>query len=205
MRALVVYATREGQTRKIADHVAATMRARGLAVDVIDAARPPSDLDVERYRVAVLAASLHLGHYEREMTAFARAHRHALEQIPTAFLSVSLSEATVEDPSRPQLERAEAAKAIRRTIDQFVDQAGLKPNWVMPVAGALPYSAYGWLTRLVMRGISKKAGGPTDMTHDYEMTDWTSLDRFVEEIVQVDRAPGARTPGAERASFPSRS
>lgn len=64
---LVVYATREGHTRRIAEHVAATMRARGDLVDVVDAAHLPPGLDISRYGAVVLAASLHLGKHEREM------------------------------------------------------------------------------------------------------------------------------------------
>jgi menaquinone-dependent protoporphyrinogen oxidase len=183
-RALVVYATREGHTRKIADHVAVTMRARGREVDVIDAAAPPPALSLARYRLVVLAASLHMGKHEREMIAFARSHHGDLARVPTALLSVSLSEATVEDPTRPQTARAEAAKAIKSTIDRFLGETELHPTWIVPIAGALPYSAYGWVTRLVMRHISKMEGGPTDTSRDYEMTDWVSLDKFVDGMLE---------------------
>ncbi len=189
-RTLVVYATREGHTRKVADHVAATMRARNHGVDVIDAAAPPPDLDLARYQLVVLAASIHMGKYEREMIAFAKGHHGELERVPTAFLSVSLAEATVEDETRPQTARTEARKAIKTMIDGFLGQTELRPKWIVPVAGALPYSAYGWVTRLVMRHISKMEGGPTDTSRDYEMTDWVSLDKFVDALVQ-SLAPAA--------------
>jgi menaquinone-dependent protoporphyrinogen oxidase len=193
-RALIVYATREGHTRKIADHVAATMRARGREVDVIDAAAPPPDLDLARYQLVILATSLHMGKHEREMIAFAKDHHGELEPIPTALLSVSLAEATVEDRTRPQTARTEAEKAIKATIDRFLAETELHPTWIMPVAGALPYSAYGWVTRLVMRHISKMEGGPTDTSHDYEMTDWVSLDAFVEELIQRGPSSPHSTP-----------
>ena len=190
-RALIVYATREGHTRKVADHVAATMRARGVEVDVIDAAAPPPDLDLARHQLVVLAASLHMGQYEREMIAFAKGHHGELDRLPTAFLSVSLTEATVQDETRPQAARTEAGKALKATIDRFLHQAELQPRSIVPVAGALPYSAYGWVTRLVMRHISKVEGGPIDTSRDYEMTDWVSLDKFVDGLVQ------SLTPEAE--------
>lgn len=181
---LIVYATREGHTRKVAEHVAAAMRAPDREVDVLDAAGAPPDLDVARYELVVLAASLHMGKYEREMIAFAKRHHGELERVPTAFLSVSLAEATVEDETRPPIARAEAAKAIKATIDRFLDETEFRPRWIVPVAGALPYSAYGWVTRLVMRHISKMEGGPTDTSCDYEMTHWSSLDKFVDSLVQ---------------------
>ena len=54
---LVAYATREGQTRKIAEHVAAALRARNFEVDVVDVG---SDEPVELpfYGAAILLASL---------------------------------------------------------------------------------------------------------------------------------------------------
>jgi menaquinone-dependent protoporphyrinogen oxidase len=50
---------------------------------------------------------------------------------------------------------------------------------VLPVAGALVYSKYSFFTKLIMKTISRRAGGPTDTSRDYEFTDWVALDRFV--------------------------
>ena len=112
-RVLIVYATREGHTRKVADHIAATIRARDREVDAIDAAALPPDLDLARYQLVVLAASLHMGKYEREIIAFAKGHHGELDCVPTAFLSVSLAEATIEDETRPQDVRIEAGRALK--------------------------------------------------------------------------------------------
>jgi menaquinone-dependent protoporphyrinogen oxidase len=196
---LIVYATREGHTRKVADHVAAALRARDREVDVLAAAAPPPDLNLARYPCVVLAASLHMGKYEREMIAFAKRHHGELDRVPTAFLSVSLAEATVEDGTRPETARSEAGNALKATVDRFLEQTEIHPRWIVPVAGALPYSAYGWVTRLVMRHISKMEGGPTDTSRDYEMTDWISLDKFVDGLVESleQAAEGAlREPNA---------
>ncbi len=38
-----------------------------------------------------------------------------------------------------------------------------------------------------MKRISKAEGGPTDTSHDYEMTDWVKLDRFADEIAATLR------------------
>ena len=111
------------------------MRARDCEVDVIDAAAARPYLDLARYQCVVLAASLHMGKYEREMVAFAKGHCGELDRLPTAFLSVSLAEATVRDETRPQTERTEAGNALKATIDRFLDQAEIHPRWIVPVAG----------------------------------------------------------------------
>jgi menaquinone-dependent protoporphyrinogen oxidase len=181
-RVLVAYATREGQTQKVADHVAATLRARGLDVDVVNVKTPPPTLDVASYAHVILAASLHVGTHEREMVDFARANRTTLDSLPTSLLSLSMSEAGAEDATRTDEQRKKAASNVKETIDRFLQDTGLHPGRVMPVAGALKYLEYGWLIRFVMKRISKAEGGPTDTSRDYEMTDWVALDRFGEEV-----------------------
>lgn len=193
---LVVYATREGHTRRIAEHVAATIRARGEEVDVVDAANLPPGLDVSRYRGVVLAASLHIGKHEREMVDFVKANRAALERIQSAFLSVSLTEAGVEDRTAPFELRAKAAEDVKRVVDAFLHETGLHPSRVWPVAGALMYREYGVIKRFVMKLIAKRTGGDTDTSRDHDLTDWEALDGFVAAMAREMEA------GASGASIP---
>lgn len=193
---LLVYATREGQTRRIAEHIAATLRARSLDVQLVDAAQPPEALDLSIYQAVVLAASVHMGKHEREMVRFVRQHKQALEQLPTAFLSTSLTEAGVEDETRSAADREKARAAIEQVIEDFFTQTGFRPTTHKAIAGALLYTQYNWLVRLVMKRISKAEGGSTDTSRDHEYTDWLDLDRFVERLVSKDfwQEPAAVTP-----------
>jgi menaquinone-dependent protoporphyrinogen oxidase len=181
-RVLVAYATREGQTQKIAEHVAATLRGRGVEADVIDVetAEPPPH--VAQFDHVVLAGSLHLGKHEAELTRFAKTNAEALARVGASFLSVSMSEAGAEDPARTVEQRAKAVANVKEAIARFLADTGLRPENVMPVAGALKYREYGWLIRFVMKRISQAEGGPTDTSRDYEMTDWVALERFAEHI-----------------------
>jgi menaquinone-dependent protoporphyrinogen oxidase len=180
---LVLYATREGQTRKIAEYVARVMRSRGDVVDVVDAAALPAGFDLGAYAGVVLAASVHVGKHEREAVDFVKTHREALDRLPTAFLSVSLSEATVENATAPSEKRAQASADVKRLVDAFCADTGLHPERVWPVAGALVFSAYGPLKRFVMRLIARRAG-EKDLEHDHEYTDWRGLDRFVASLAE---------------------
>lgn len=201
---LVAFATREGQTRKIAEHVAATIRARGDQADLLDLGSGARvDLDPAGYAAIVLAASVHLGKHEREMVDFVKTHHDALEHLPTAFLSVSLSEAGVEDTTATFEARSKAAVDVKRMIDDFCHQTGFHPSRVWPVAGALMYSEYGALVRFVMRRIAKHAGQSTDTTHDHEYTDWKGLHRFVDALMmeledEDDDRPRDRRQGVAR-------
>jgi menaquinone-dependent protoporphyrinogen oxidase len=110
---IVLYATREGHTRRIAERVAATIFARGYAAEVHDVGALPASFDVYRYRGAVIAASIHGGEHEREMIEFVKRHRDALENVSAAFLSVSLSEAAAEAADGPEASREKAEGKVR--------------------------------------------------------------------------------------------
>ncbi len=176
---LIVYATQEGHTGSIARHVAEVLVADGFSPRVIHASEPISDVEVTGSAAVILAASVHAGAHEPEMEAFVRRHMRELAGSHTAFISVSLTEATVEDPTRPDQERAEATREVERTMERFFDATGWRPDQVSPTAGALLYSRYGWVKRLMMSRIARQAGRDADTSHDYVYTDWDALDRFV--------------------------
>ncbi|MGA2711568.1 MAG: flavodoxin domain-containing protein [Bryobacteraceae bacterium] len=180
---LVIYATREGHTRHIAEHLAAALNAHQRSCDLVDAAHVPEEFSVTKYCGAIVSASLHGGKHETEMVKFVKRHLAELQQIPTVFLSVSLSEVTAEDEKASPEKRAEAQADVKRTIESFLAETGWQPSHIAAVGGALMYSRYNFAIRFVMKLIARKAGAPVDTTRDYEFTDWTKLDRLVDEFI----------------------
>jgi menaquinone-dependent protoporphyrinogen oxidase len=183
MRAAVFYATREGQARRVAERVAADLRAQHNEVDVFDVKALPPRLDWTLYQSACVVASVHGGHHEREMVRFATMNRGELRRLHATFMSLTLSEAGAEDRSKPPADRQRSAADAERMIQVFIDETGWRPARALPVAGALAYSKYNFLIKFVMRRIARKAGAPTDTSRDYEFTDWAALDRFVSASV----------------------
>ncbi len=179
---LILYATRQGQTRRIAEHLAATARARELPAEVVNVADAKGDFSLDRYSAAIVAASVHLQRHEQEMIDFVRHHRAELEHMPAVFLSVSLAEAGAEAPKASVQARAKAAEDVEILIDRFLEETGWHPSKVQAAAGALMYTKYGPLTRFVMRRIARKVGASTDASRDHEFTDWEALDRLVDAI-----------------------
>jgi len=151
-------------------------------VDLFDLATGPSVV-LSDYACACVAASVHVGKHERAAVEFVRKHWAELERMSAAFVSVSLSEAGVEDPRRSERERQQSASDVQLMIDDFVKETGWHPARVFPVAGALAYTRYNVLLRFVMKRIARKAGGPVDTTRDHELTDWSAVDRFAGELV----------------------
>lgn len=182
---LVIYATREGHTRHIAEYLAAAVKARGLPVEVSDAAHISQKFSPDRYSAAIVSASVHRGKHEPEIVRFVKLHRNELERLPSAFLSVSLSEAGAEDTMAPPERRAQASADVERMVEAFLEETGWQPTRIKAVAGALLYTKYNFLLKFVMKRIARAAGGSTDTSKDHEYTDWEGLDRFVEEVTRA--------------------
>ena len=53
---LIVYASREGQTQRIAEHVAATLCKHGAVAQVVNAAEPSEGLNLAQFGAVILAA-----------------------------------------------------------------------------------------------------------------------------------------------------
>lgn len=187
---LVLYATREGQTHDIADYVAAALRKRSQAAEICDAKTFAEPSELSNFHAAILAASVHAGRHETEMESFVKRHRTELDLLPTAFLSVSLSEAGAEDRAASSEQRSKSAADVERMMEDFFVRTGWRPRRVCPVAGALAYTRYGILVRFVMKRIARKAGGSTDTSRDHVYTDWEALDRFVDDFLAADSHSG---------------
>ena len=182
---LLIYATREGHTERIAEHLRETMEKRGISAHLVDAAHLPDNFRLADYQGAIVAASVQQQHHEREMTQFVRAYRAQLEAMPTVFISVSLSEAGAEDSKNSAEQRAKAAADVQRMIDEFLAETQWHPSKIKAVAGALLYTKYNFFIRFIMKQIAKHEGGDTDTSRDYEYTDWSSLDLLVDELTSV--------------------
>ncbi|HWA83901.1 MAG TPA: flavodoxin domain-containing protein [Fimbriimonadaceae bacterium] len=176
-RILIVYASRHGQTRKIADRLEAILRGEGHSADLVDAS-----ISVRRpivgYGAYILASAVNYGKHLPAMVRFVREHLSDLESAPSLFLSVSASAASRQG-------RADAV----RCIEEFMNETGWRPTVCLPVAGAMKYTKYPWLMRIMLRAIVKRTGrehsGDTDTSRDYEYTDWEALERFVADFLSV--------------------
>jgi menaquinone-dependent protoporphyrinogen oxidase len=179
----VFYATSEGQTRLIAERLAAVLHEHGFESRAIDLAGPDAThVDWTRVRGTIVGASLHVGRHQKAADRFVRAHVADLNYAPSAFFSVSLSAA-----SKNAAEVAEAERIAR----EFTETRGWKPAIVASLAGRLAYSKYNFLIRFVMKRIAKKEGGPTDTSRDHELTDWDAVDKLAHDMAAEVHARAA--------------
>ena len=169
-RILIAYGTTEGQTAKIANALARTLRAQGDSVDVVDAAdgRNPDD-----YGAVIVAASVHGGRYQKSVRRWVQGHAFQLRGKPSAFVSVSLG-ILQKDPK--------VQGEVAAIVDRFLLATNWMPTMRTSVAGALVYTQYGCVKRWVMRRIARRAGGDTDTTRDFEYTDWQQVEAFAQDF-----------------------
>lgn len=172
----VFYSTTEGQTRRIAKHVAKRLCEAGIESMAIEIASPTADaLDWAPVRGAIVGASLHAGTHQRQAAAFVKAHAAELNGVASAFFSVSLSAGS------KVAREADAASALAKA---FPAAAGWHPDIVACFAGRLAYTQYGFFNRLVMKRIARHEGASTDTSRDHEFTDWGAVNALADGIAR---------------------
>lgn len=170
MRFALIYATTEGQTRKIVRAAADTLARLGHSVEILPAA-DGHDLDLARCDGVILAGSLHAGAYQKELRALARARAGELARLPTLFLAVSLVAAGRDEDDWKGLEEA---------VQKFLTETGWTPGRIEHVAGAFRFSEYDFFKGLAMRWIASQKGIEAKRGEDVELTDWAGLAAAIE-------------------------
>lgn len=184
-RMLVLYGTTDGHTAKVAQAVAGTLQAEGCTVTVVDAATDTKDLTPESYDGVIVAASVQMGHFQRTVERWVRTHARALDAKPTAFLSVCLG--ILEPNPKTRLE-------LEAIVRKFLDATKWHPTRRCFVAGATPFTRYGFFKRWIIRRIVAKNGGDTDISRDIEYTDWNALREFTRTFAAL-AIPGSSMLG----------
>lgn len=176
---LILYATSEGQTARIAQRMARTFRARGHVAETCPAEALSQRRQLESYDGVIVGASVHYGRHPSHLRTLVRQHGSALQARPNAFFSVSLSAGG--PGAKPD--------AAKRYLDLFLRQVDWRPQQTATFAGALQFSQYGAFKRLLMMIFVGLAGGDTDTSRDYEYTDWDAVERFAATFAQRVERP----------------
>jgi menaquinone-dependent protoporphyrinogen oxidase len=173
MRILVCYGTTEGQTRKIADHAADLIRKHGHEAAVFDAT-VVSESEPSRCDAAILAGSVHVGRYQSALVHRIHQWREALNTMPSAFISVSISAASEDSHDRAEVDEL---------CQKMLHEAGWAPRMTLHAAGAIRFSEYDFFKRWAVRLLALQMRREADPHADHEYTDWTSVSRFVEAFL----------------------
>lgn len=173
MKILIAYGTSEGQTKKIAEAVAARVQELRHNAHLYDTASNPADLHVDSYDKIIVAGSVHQRRHQESVEVFVTAKLAELHKKPTLFLSVSLSAAFSEGMPEAQ-----------SYLDAFLKSTGWKPTQSLLVAGALRYAEYDYFKEQIIEHVVLKGRKMDGRTGDHEFTDWASLSRAIDSFVR---------------------
>ena len=173
MNILILYATMEGQTAKVAEWMADVLRNKGHQVTTRCGEHLPADFDTGSFEAAILGGSIHMGHFPRYLKNFISQHRDWLDNVPSAFFTVCMGINSQQTKSRQE------AAAYG---EEFFKETNWHPALTTTFAGAVKYTQYNFVTRFIMKMISRREGGSTDTSRDHEYTDWDLVARFTEQF-----------------------
>jgi menaquinone-dependent protoporphyrinogen oxidase len=184
---LIIYGTKEGQTAKIADRIGEVVRERGYLADINNARHIRGKISFEEYKGVLIGSSVHAGFWSKAVKHFIRKYNSQLNNVPSAFFSVSLTDATGT---------AEQRSLLESNIEKLCNKSGWPPKAVGRFAGALAYTRYGCCTRWMMKQAAKSQGESTDTSRDIEYTDWDEVTKFandfINQCVEGDSSPSGR-------------
>ncbi|AUP77092.1 menaquinone-dependent protoporphyrinogen IX dehydrogenase [Enterobacter sp. EA-1] len=176
MKTLILFSTRDGQTREIASYIASELNEIGTDTDVVNLNRA-EEIDWDQYERVVIGASIRYGHYHPALERFVKKHLQRLNALPSAFYSVNLV-ARKPEKSSPQ---------TNSYTRKFLLASPWQPDECAVFAGALRYPRYRWYDRLMIQLIMKMTGGETNPTKEVVYTDWQQVASFAREIAHLNR------------------
>ncbi|WP_202306944.1 menaquinone-dependent protoporphyrinogen IX dehydrogenase [Dryocola clanedunensis] len=174
MKTLILFSTRDGQTREIASYISSELKELGVESDVMNLHRC-EEIAWSNYDRVIIGASIRYGHFHSCVEAFVKKHQQALQAIPSAFFSVNLV-------ARKPEKRSPQTNSYTR---KFLLNSPWQPDHCAVFAGALRYPRYGWLDRFMIRLIMKMTGGETDTRKEVVYTDWQQVARFAHETAHL--------------------
>jgi menaquinone-dependent protoporphyrinogen oxidase len=191
LKILAVYGTSYGHTALVVQRMARVLTDAGHSVTVTRGDRTIAADAPAQFDACLVAASVLYGRYQRYIRRFVRRHAALLNARPSAFVSVCGAAAGHSDAEQRQ---------ARRYADRFLRETGWKPRARISVGGEMAYTRYGPITRWIIRSISRRNGGPTDTSRDYDATDWPAVEEFARGFAAIVSAAAPVPAAAAGAS-----
>ena len=172
---LLLYATHDGQARRIATRIADRLVEQGIAATPQDlAAGVPAAEQLLAAPLITVVAAVRYGRHRPAAERLLAAYTRSGSVAPLIFISVSL---TARKPNRNSIE---TNQYLRKSLSHH----RVTPVLATAIPGRLDYPRYGWLDRQIIRLIMKLTGGPTDPRSCTEFTDWNVVDTVANRIAE---------------------
>lgn len=167
---LVLYATHEGQTRKIIEHM--VNLADEWHVEWVQLGEEPSR-PLSEYRKILVGASIRYGHFPKALDRLVKEYGQELNQLDAAFVGVCLT------ARKPEKSEPDTNLYMRK----WLARSAWRPRHCAVFAGALLYSRYTWWQSMIIQFIMWMTGGSTDKSQDLEFTDWNRVNNFATQFL----------------------
>lgn len=177
MKALLIYSTHDGQTKKIMDAIAKRLESQ-MQYEMMNL-KDINYANINNYDAVCIGAPIRYGFFGMKLKEFVNVHSILLNQTRTAFFSVTLI------ARKPEKRTPETNSYTRK----FLNSISWKPTISETFAGALHYPEYNWLDRMMIQLIMRISGGETDTTKDIEYTDWEQVDAFADKFIELAKSP----------------
>lgn len=174
MPVLILFASIEGQTRKIAQFIEAQVSGLGHKTKLVDVSDKMAEVDFEGFDTVILAAPVHERRHPASFELLLTASRADLAARRTLMISVSLGAAF------PKLMEEAEEYLIEMKL-----RTGLKPDAEALVAGAVRPSSYGYYETEILRHAILRHQRIDPSTQECEFTDWDALAAVVAEFVSA--------------------
>ena len=161
---LIVYSTRAGSTKEVAQSIADSLLEHGARVEIQSV---EGITTLEPYRAVILGSAIRAGHWLPEAVKFVKHHKAELEKLPLAYFLVC---ATMrEDTPKHHDEVLAYLKPVRAIIEPL--EIGL-------FAGKLDTNELGFFAKLVVKAMRKEQGDWRDWEaiHDWAGKIYTRLE-----------------------------
>jgi menaquinone-dependent protoporphyrinogen oxidase len=173
------YATRDGQSRRIAERIATRLAESGISAPPVDlASAAPANLDLSQARLVAIVAAVRYGRHLPEAHRFFDVYRSLPAPPPLGLVSVNLT------ARKPGKDTAAGNPYLRKLISRY----GLRPAVAVAIGGRLDYARYRWWDRQIIRFIMMLTGGPTDPTACVDYASPDAIDAVAANIVRLYRA-----------------
>jgi menaquinone-dependent protoporphyrinogen oxidase len=180
MKAIVVYASKYGSTKGIADFIAEKLRQQGMQADVrpVDAVH-----NLEDYEAIVVGSAVYMTHWLKEAMEFVQRNRTVLANRPVwLFSSGPLStDVSVNDP---KLEPKEIAE-LRETIN---------PRDHRIFSGVLDPSKLAFAHQMMRKLPAARAAFP-----EGDFRNWNDIEAWAGSIAQELKVPQTSPPVASKS------
>ncbi|MGY3571141.1 menaquinone-dependent protoporphyrinogen IX dehydrogenase [Vibrio paucivorans] len=174
MKALFLYSSREGQTKKILHYIEEELSE--FECEVVDL-HSVDRVDFTQYDRVLIGASIRYGHFNKKLYQFIENNVEQLKQNKVAFFCVNLT-ARKEDQGKDTPEGSAYIKT-------FLTKSAWQPELIGVFAGALYYPRYKWFDRVMIRFIMTMTGGETDTNKEVEYTNWKKVSLFAKKFVNM--------------------